>query len=145
MQSAVRRARFSPKGFLSSHPARGHSLKRTYATGSGSSQQVPRGRNTGLVLAGTALFSAGSGYFLATYELQKSGSARGTEETRTSGLDNTQYGTARDFCEAIKELKATFPEPGAVSDDPGVLGPYGFSENDYHPGNLRFFTDVDSR
>lgn len=67
------------------------------------------------------------GYFLANRRAEKFGS---------SGIDlaNTQYGAPGDFLKAIEELKATFPEPGAVSDDPVVVAPYGFSQNDYHPG-----------
>lgn len=94
-------------------------------------------------MAGTALLSATSGYLLATHEFQKSGSTRETEETGASGLESPQYGTANDFRKAIEQLKATFPEPGAVSDDPDVLGPYGFSENDYHPGIPCFPVSVD--
>ena len=86
-----------------------------------------------LLLAGTAIFSATSGYLLATYESRKS-DTEGTGEVRISELDNPQYGTAKDFRDAIEELRAIFPESGAVSDDPDVLEPYGFSENDYHPG-----------
>ena len=105
-----------------------------HATGSVSPQQVPRRQNTTLLLAGTALLSVISGYLLATYEFQNSGSTRVGAGTPASGLDNPQYGTAEDFRSAIEELKATFLGPGAVSDDPQVLEPYGFSENDYHPG-----------
>lgn len=112
-------------------------------TGSVSPQQVPRGKNATLLLAGTALLSATSGYLLATYETQKSGSTRGPGETPAFCLDNRRYGTAEDFRDAIKELKATFRKPGAVSDDPEVLGPYGFSENDYHPGNSTLILEID--
>lgn len=97
-----------------------------------------------LLLAGAALLGATSGYLLATYEFRKSGSTRGPSEARTYGVDTPQYGTAKDFREAVKELKATFPEPGAVSDDPEVLKPYGISENDYHPGNPSFTFEIDS-
>ena len=96
-----------------------------------------------LLLAGTALLSASSGYLLATYGSRESGSTAGATEVRVPGLDNPQYGTAKDFRDAIEELKTTFPEPGAVSDDPEVLKPYGFSENDYHPGDPRFVFKVD--
>ena len=102
-------------------------MKRTYGTESGSSRQASRRQNTTLLLAGTAFLSATSGYLLAAYEHQK-------PEAHGSGIGNAQYGTAKDFCNATEELKAAFPEPGAVSDDPKVLEPYGFSENDYHPG-----------
>jgi len=142
MQSAVRRARFLPKASPLSYPTRGLTLRRTYTTGNGSSQQIPQGQNAALLLAGTALLSATSGYFFATYESQRSGSTRRTEEAHASGLDNPQYGTAKDFRDAIEELKAAFPEFGAVSDDPEVLGPYGFSENDYHPG-IPCLADID--
>lgn len=57
------------------------------------------------------------------------------EEAHASGSDHQRYGSAKDFRKAIEELKATFPTPGAVSDDPEVLVPYGFSENDHHPGS----------
>lgn len=99
-------------------------------------QQIPRRQSTTLLLVGIAVFSATSGYLLATYESQKSGRTRETEEgPRTSSPDDPQYGTTKDFRQAIEELKATFPKPGAVSDDPDTLGPYGFSESDYHPGS----------
>jgi len=140
MQSAARRtallSKSSPLGSL----ARRLSLKRTYTTGDGSSQQAPR--NVTLLLAGTALLSATSGYLLATYGSQGSKSTTGATEVRVPGLDNPQYGTAKDFRDAIEELKTTFPEPGAVSDDPEVLKPYGFSENDYHPGDPHFILDI---
>ena len=67
------------------------------------------------------------------------------EEIHTSGPDESQHGTAKDFREAIKELKATFPGPGAVSDDPDVLEPYGFSGGGYIPGNPCFSLDIGSR
>ena len=79
-------------------------------------------------MAGTALVSVASGYLFANYEFRRS------REASASGFDNQPYGTVKDFRDAIGELKAMFPRPGAVSDDPGVLAPYGFSENDYHPG-----------
>lgn len=85
-----------------------------------------------MLLVGTALLSATSGYLLATYERQRS---REAEEVRTSGPDHHPYGSVEDFQKAIEELKATFPAPGMVSDDPEVLVPYGFSENDHHPGS----------
>ena len=143
MQKAIRHPGFPLMSFPSGCPTRRLSLKR-YATRSGSSQQVLLGRNARLLLASTALLSATSGYLLATYASQRSGSTEGTEEVLPPGLESSQYGTAKDFREAIEELKAAFPEPGAVSDDPHVLGPYGFSENDYHPGNPRSFVSTDS-
>jgi len=94
------------------------------------------------LLIGTAILSATSGYLLATHKLQKIGSVRGTEETGVPGVGNPRYGTANDFREAIEELKTTFPEPGVVFDDPDVVAPYGFSENDYHPGILCFLAGV---
>lgn len=108
------------------------SIKRLYATSGNVSKQIHRGQNTALLLAGTALLSATSGYLLATYESQR---FRGEEEAHASGPDHQRYGSVKDFRKAIEELKATFPTPGAVSDDPKVLAPYGFSGNDYHPGN----------
>ena len=42
-------------------------------------------------------------------------------------LKNARYNTPEDFRKAMKESKATFPEFGAVSDDPVVVVPYGFS------------------
>ena len=138
MQSASRRAGFLPKNFPSGCLTRRLPLKRTYGTKSGSSQQVPRGQDTTLLFASTVLLSATSGYLLATYGSRKSGSTKGTAEVDASSRYNTQYGSAKDFREAIEELRATFPEPGAVSDDPEVLEPYGFSGNDYHPGNPCF-------
>jgi len=144
MQNVVRRARFPPKNSLLGRPTRRYSLKRAYTTGSGSSQGAPRRQNTIFLLTVTALSSATSGYLLATHESQKSGSIRGTEAADAPGLDYPRYGNANDFSEAIEELKATFPEPGAVSDDPDVLAPYGFSQNDYHPGIPCFLANVDS-
>ena len=114
-----------------------------HATGGLSPQKIFRGQNTTLLLAGTALLSATSGYLLATYEFQKSESTGEVTETPTSCLDNPQYGTAEDFRVAIEELKTTFPESGAVSDDPEVLEPYGFSENDYHPGTSTLILETD--
>ena len=143
MQRVVRHASLSSKSLPLNYPARRILSKRAYTTASESSQQIPRGQHTTLLLAGTALLSATCGYFLATY---KSPNSSGTEEVHTPGRDNQQYGTARDFREAIKELKATFPKPGAVSDDPEVLEPYGFSEHDHHPGTCHCLTvDIDSR
>ncbi|KAF9783921.1 hypothetical protein BJ322DRAFT_1007497 [Thelephora terrestris] len=130
MQRIARHARVSLKSFPLSCPGRRISAKRSYIRVSESPQRIPRGRNTTLLLVGTALLSVSSGYLLATYNSPKSG---GTEEAHASSLDNLPYGTAKDFQEAIKELKATFPSPGAVSDDPEVLEPYGFSEYDHHP------------
>ncbi|KAF9649463.1 hypothetical protein BDM02DRAFT_3230234 [Thelephora ganbajun] len=121
MQSAVGRVRFLPKGFPSRYLTRRLLTKRTYATGNRSSQKVTPERNTMLLLA--------------DYEFQKSGGTRGTEKVHASGLDNPRYGSPKDFRKAIEELKATFSEPGAVSDDPEVLRPYGFSENDRHPAS----------
>lgn len=82
-----------------------------------------------LLLTGTALLSATSGYFLAVYGSQES-------EVNGSSLEDPQYGTVKDFRDAIGELKTTFPGPGAVSDDPEVLEPYGFSVGDRHPGKV---------
>ena len=82
-------------------------------------------------MAGTALASVTSGYLFANYEFRRS---RKVTEASASGFNNQPYGTAKDFRDAIGELKAMFPKPGAVSDDPEVLAPYGFSENDHHPG-----------
>ena len=141
MHNVVRRAGFPTKSFPSSCPTRQLSLKKTSTTGS---RHVPRRQYTTSLLAGTALLSATSGYLLAAYESQKSGSTRETEKVCASSLENPQYGTTKDFREAIEELKATFPKSGAVSDDPDVLGPYGFSENDYHPSNLRLLVDINS-
>lgn len=140
MQNTARRTALLSKSSPSSSLARRLSLKRTYTTRDRSSQQAPR--NVTLLLAGTALLSAASGYLLATYGSQGSGSTAGATVDRVPGLDTPRYGTAKDFRDAIEELKATFPQPGAVSDDPEVLKPYGFSENDYHPGDPRFVLDI---
>jgi hypothetical protein len=117
-------------------------LKRMHTIGSDVSQRFYRGQNTTLLLAGTALLSATSGYLLATYECQRS---KGVEEVCAPGSDHQRYGSANDFRKAIEELKATFPTPGAVSDDPEVLMPYGFSENDYHPGSCFFAVYIEPR
>ena len=127
MQRVVRSAGFRLNCF-----SRQISTKRSYTTGSNVSQQIRRGHNATLLLAGTALLSVTSGYFLGAYECQRS---RGAEEVCASNSEHQRYGSATDFRKAIEELKATFPAPGAVSDDPEVLGPYGFSENDHHPGS----------
>ena len=98
-----------------------------------------------MLFTSTVLLSATSGYLLATYESLNPGSSKGTAEVDAfSRYTNPQYGTAKDFREAIEELRAAFPEPGAVSDDPEVLEPYGFSGNDYHPGNPCFGLGADS-
>ena len=128
MQSAVRRVGFLPKGFSPSTLIRRLPLRRVHST-SGSSQQPPRKQNTTLLLAGTALLSAASGYFLAVYGSHKS-------EVNGSSPGDPQYGTARDFRDAIEELKKTFPKPGAVSDDPEVLEPYGFFMGDRYPSKV---------
>ena len=106
-----------------------------HTAGSESSHQIPRGQNTAWLLASTALLSATSGYLLATYGSQWSREVR--EPHASTRPYDPLYGTAKDFLEAIKELKAGFPKPSAVSGDPEVLEPYGFSENDYHPGTPR--------
>lgn len=94
-------------------------------TTTGSPQQT--NRHATLLLASTAAISAAAGYLLANLKAEKLGNP---------GIDlgGAQYGTPEDFRKAIEELKAAFPEPGAVSDDPVVVAPYGFSQNDYHPG-----------
>lgn len=137
MQRAILSARF-PLNRLT----RRISIKRLYATGSDISPQIRRGQNATLLLAGTALLGATSGYLLATYECQRSKLAEGIH---TSGPDHQRYGSAKDFREAIEELKATFPKPGAVSDDPEVLVPYGFTDNDHHPGYHFFCILASSR
>ena len=126
MQNAVRRVGLLSKGFPPSSLTRRLFLRRAHSA-SGPSQQAPWRQNAGLVLTGTALLSATAGYLLAAYGSQKS-------EVDESSLDYPQYGTAKDFRDAIEELKATFPKPGAVSDDPRVLEPYGSTDADRHPG-----------
>lgn len=50
-------------------------------------------------------------------------------------LDNPQYGSKRDFEEAIKELRTIFPSRNMVSTDPFVLESHGVSAmNSYHQG-----------
>ena len=78
-------------------------------------------------MASTAVLSAAAGYLLANSTAEKI-------DSPTVDLGSAQYGTPEDFRKAIEELNATFPKPGAVSDDPVVVAPYGFSQNDYHPG-----------
>ena len=132
MQRVVRRVGFPLKSLSNNFPTRRISIKRFRAAGSESSHQIPRGQDTTWLLASTALLSAISGYLLATYGSQR---PREMEEPHASTSQyDPPYGTAKDFREAIKELKEKFPKPGAVSDDHEVLEPYGFSENDYHPG-----------
>lgn len=125
MQNAARHVKFLGQSqLLYRHPSR-LSVRRAYATVTESPRQTKR--LTGLFLAGTAVLSASAGYLLANCEAGKPGNS-------APDLTNTRYGTLEDFRKAIEELKATFPEPGAVSDDPIVVASYGFSQNDYHPG-----------
>jgi len=125
MQSVARRVRFSTKSQRSYRPPSRLFVGKTYATVAGSPQQTKR--HAALFLASTAVLSATAGYLLANWRTEKIGGP---------GIDlgNTRYGTPEDFRKAIEELKTTFPEHGAVSDDPVVVAPYGFSQNDYHPG-----------
>ena len=143
MQGVARRTALLSKSSPLSSLARRLSLKRTCTTKDGSSQwQAPQ--NMTLLLAGIPLLlSATSGYLLATYGSEGSGSTAGAAGVCAPGLDNPQYGTAKDFRDAIEEFKATFPGPGAVSDDPEVLKPYGFSESDYYPGDPHFILKID--
>lgn len=127
MQNAARRVKFSTKSWQSCRPPSRLPVGRTYATATGLPRQSTQ--HTALLLAGTAVLSAAAGYLLAIRE---------TEKLDGSGtVFNARYGTPGDFRRAIEELKTTFPEPGAVSDDPVVVAPYGFSQNDYHPGKPR--------
>ena len=121
MQNVVRRVKFSTKGRQLCYPPNRFSV-RTYATVNGSRKTK---QHTALLFVGTAVFSATAGY-LANRDSEKFGSS-------VTDLENTRYGTPEDFRKAIEELKAAFPGPGAVSDDPVVVAPYGFSQNDYHP------------
>jgi D-lactate dehydrogenase (cytochrome) len=124
MQNAVRRVRFPTKSQPLYRPPN-RLFARKYTTVNGSPRQAKR--HTALLLAGTAALSTTAGYLLAGRETEKPGSP-------ATDLKNTRYGTLEDFRKAIEELKAIFPEPGAISDDPIVVAPYGFSQNDYHPG-----------
>ena len=125
MQNAARRVKFSTKSQpLCRLPSRLSVKTRTFATATGSQQAK---KCTKLLLASTAVLSATAGYLLANCETEKSGGS-------ATDLSDTRYGTAEDFRKAIEELKAAFPNHGAVSDDPVVVAPYGFSQNDYHPG-----------
>ena len=126
MQNAVRRVKFSRKIQLRRPPNRLSVRTRAYSTvTNGSPRQTTK--CTALLLAGTAALSAAAGYLLANRETERSSGS-------VADLDNTRYGTPEDFRKAIEELKVVFPKPGAVSDDPVVVAPYGFSQNDYHPG-----------
>ena len=60
-----------------------------------------------------------STYLLENREIGKPGSLE-------TDLKNARYNTPEDFRKAMEELKATFPEFGAVSDDPVVVVPHGF-------------------
>jgi len=66
------------------------------------------------------------------------------EEGHTSDLGNPQYDTTEvtDFHEVMEELRAAFPEPGAVPDNPDVLRLYRFSENGCHPGDPHLLVEV---
>ena len=126
MQNAVRRVKFSTKSQpLCRFPSRLSVKTRAFATATGSPQQAKK--CTKLLLGSTAVLSATAGYLLANCKTEKSGGS-------ATDLSDTRYGTAEDFRKAIEELKAAFPNHGAVSDDPVVVAPYGFSQNDYHPG-----------
>ena len=94
-----------------------------------SSQPPPRPSNfarPSIFLAGS-LFIASVGY-LAFHQPVVSSIA-----TRDSVAFDQKYGTREDFNKAIEELRDIFGAE-SVSTDPIVLGPYGYSENDYHPG-----------
>jgi hypothetical protein len=79
--------------------------------------------NPALVVAGS-IVSAGLGYYLARSQ-QESSSIQSTSKPK--------YGSPEDFKKAISELRSVLGDE-AVSTDPEVVGPYGYSENDYHPG-----------
>jgi hypothetical protein len=57
-----------------------------------------------------------------------------------------KYGTREDFKKAIEEMRNIFSAE-AVSTDPEVLGPYGYSENDYHSGTRlsKMYTPITKR
>jgi hypothetical protein len=124
MQNAVRRVKFSTKSQPLCRPPN-RLFVRTYGTANGTPRQTKQ--RTALLLAGTAVLSATAGYILAARGMDRPGSS-------ATDLENTRYGTPEDFHKVVEELKAAFPEVGAVSDDPVVVAPYGFSQNDYHPG-----------
>lgn len=115
MQNVVRRVKFSTRSRQLGHPPLSRFSVRTK-------------QGTALLLAGTAVFSATAGYLLTNRYSEKPSTSSATN------LENARYGTPEDFRNAIEELKVAFPKPGAVSDDPVVVAPYGFSQNDYHPG-----------
>lgn len=84
--------------------------------------------NPALVVA-ASIISGGLGYFLARSQPESRNRIQATSKSR--------YGSPEDFKKAIGELQSVFGED-AVSTDPEVVGPYGYSENDYHPGEFEF-------
>jgi hypothetical protein len=79
--------------------------------------------NPVLVVAGS-IVSGGLGYYLARSQ---------QESNSTQSASKPKYGSLEDFKKAINELWSVLGDE-AVSTDPEAVGPYGYSENDYHPG-----------
>jgi hypothetical protein len=89
-----------------------------------STKAASRPFNSIILVFASSIVSGLSGYYIS--QTRPSILTFGTVEPR--------YGTARDFEKAINELRVEFGE-GGVSTDPDILGPYGYSANDYHPGS----------
>lgn len=76
------------------------------------------------LLVAACIMSSGMGYYVAN--TRPIAAATNLVDVEPS------YGSANDFQQAIAELRSAFGAD-AVSTDPETLGPYGYSENDYHP------------
>lgn len=84
-----------------------------------------RGFNSALLFAGCAI-SGGLGYYVANSRSKAIPGANLVEA-------EPSYGSPDDFKQAIAELRTTLGVD-AVSTDSETVKPYGYSENDYHPG-----------
>ena len=96
--------------------------------------------STGSRTSLTVLFCVASGlvgYLLAS-EVDALKSYRSIFGTNQNDSDeyftNPKFGSPRDFQDAIRELRETFPDEDAVTSDPEDLYDHGFSVNDYLPG-----------
>ncbi|KAG6900076.1 hypothetical protein C0993_003426 [Termitomyces sp. T159_Od127] len=70
------------------------------------------------------------------FKLAKTWGASSSE--KAGGIERPRYGTAKDFEQAIQELKEAFSDADAVSTDPEDLRIHGFSDYDYRPGALSY-------
>ena len=87
--------------------------------------------NAPLAFVAGSVFSGGLVYYLA------SGQAGDATAQGKPVEFNTQYGSPEEFKKAIEELRVLFAgDEDAVTTDVEDLEDHGFSENDYHPGEL---------